>query len=124
MKVTKTLRPGADGTKRYQRIYGDRLVCVRNRRDVPRGKRMVTVELIVSETLLEDSWPDTELADPIHRNALVQVRIEYRERELRTRARAAGATWNRHRRLWEMRYGDALDLGLRHRVLDDPDLVT
>ena len=98
-------------------------MCVRNRRDITRGKRIVTVELIVSETVLADTWPGTELADPIHPNALVEVRIEYGKRELRTRARAAGATWNRHRRAWEMRYGDALDLGLRHRVVDDPDLV-
>ncbi|MDY6921765.1 MAG: hypothetical protein SV765_16320 [Pseudomonadota bacterium] len=49
MDVTKTLRPGDSGTKRLKQRYGDRLVCVRYRKDAGRQRRYTTVELIVDE---------------------------------------------------------------------------
>ena len=122
MKVTKTLRPGADGTKRYQRIYGARLVCVRYRRDPATGRRLTTVELVAAETHPAHDTSIPPLDARIHPNRLVHVRVEFHERTLRNRVKAAGGTWMAPRRAWELRYADALDLGLRDRVIDDTDM--
>ena len=122
MKVTRILQPGARGTKRYQRLYGDRLVCVRYRRDENRGRRLTTVELVVAQRLLRDDPPDATLDERIHPNQLVFLRIEYHEQALRARVKSAGATWVRTRRARQLHYGDALDLGLRDRVIDDTDM--
>jgi len=122
MKVTKTLQPGADGTKRYQRIYGDRLVCVRYRRDPLSGRRLTTVELVAAEAHPAHETSTPPLDERIHPNRLVYLRVEFHERALRTRIKAAGGTWTAPRRAWELRYGDALDLGLRDRIIDDTDM--
>lgn len=47
-RTVRTLRPGDAGTVKLQRSFGDRLVCVRYRRD-PAGRRLVTVELVVAD---------------------------------------------------------------------------
>ena len=122
MKVTKTLQPGADGTKRYQRAYGERLVCVRYRRDAERQRRVTTVELVVEESQIIDAPATATIDARNHPNTWVYVCVAFQELDIRARVRAAGATWNRHRRAWHIRYGDVLDLGLRDRVLDDTDL--
>jgi len=122
MKVTRTLRPGADGTKRYQRIYGDRLVCVRDRRDPASGRRLTTVELVAAQTHPAHDPVIPEPDERIHHNRLVHLRVEFHERALRHRIKAAGGIWIPPRRAWELRYGDALDLGLRDRIIDDSDL--
>ena len=49
MEVIKTLRPGDSGTKKLTEHYGDRLVCVRYRKDGKRQRRYTTIELIVDE---------------------------------------------------------------------------
>ena len=49
MEVIKNLKSGADGTKRYLRRFGDKLLCVRYRLDKENGKRYTTVELIVDQ---------------------------------------------------------------------------
>lgn len=111
MKVTKTLRPGADGTKRYQRIYGPRLVCVRYRR-----------EPVAAETHPAHETSIPPLDEPVHPNRLVHLRVDFHERTLRARIKAAGGTWIAPRRAWELRYGDVVELGLRDRIIDDTDM--
>lgn len=49
MDVIKTLKPGAPGTQRLQRRFGDRLVAVRYRRHPASGRMQTTVELIIEE---------------------------------------------------------------------------
>ena len=122
MKVTKTLRPGTDGTKRYLRIYGDRLVCVRYRLDPRSGRRLTTVELVAAEVAPAHPLDPPPLDERIHPNQFVRLRIEFRERALRARVKAAGGVWIAACRAWELRFGDALDLGLRDRVIDDTDM--
>ena len=122
MKVTKTLRPGSDGTKRYQRIYGDRLVCVRYRHDPGSGRRLTTVELVVAQACPAHCLDTPPLDARVHPNQRVRLRIEFHERALRARVKAAGGVWVAPCRAWELRFGEALDLGLRDRVIDDIDL--
>lgn len=49
MEVIKTLRPGDSGTKKLTQRYGDRLICVRYRKDDQQKRRYTTIELIVDE---------------------------------------------------------------------------
>jgi hypothetical protein len=109
MRVGVKLLPGQRGTKRWVRQYGERLVCVRYRYDVEERKRYTTVELIVTES----SWtPPTPAPDTI-----VAVRVSWGEVELARSIKAAGGTWNRHKRAWELRYDQAVALGLLNRLV-------
>lgn len=47
LRIRRTIRPGRKGTHKLQRIFGERLVCVRYRYDEAAGRRYTTVELIV-----------------------------------------------------------------------------
>ncbi|MEM7281968.1 MAG: hypothetical protein AAF438_10115 [Pseudomonadota bacterium] len=49
MDVGSTLKPGANGTKTLQSLYGDRLLFVRYRYDKETRTRYKTIELIVDE---------------------------------------------------------------------------
>ncbi len=61
MEVIKTLSPGVNGTKRYVKLYGDKLVCVRYRIEKSTGDRFTTIELIVDESLANDPTQSQEL---------------------------------------------------------------
>ena len=122
MKVIKTLQPGKDGTRRFQRHYGDRLVCVRYRHDPSTGRRLTTVELIADERHPIPELPGRIAAPPPHPNRLVHLQIEYHEHALRARIKAAGGVWIASQRVWEMRCGDALDLELGERIVDEDDM--
>jgi hypothetical protein len=99
------MRPGAKGTRRLLRVYGAQLLCVRYRYDEHGRRRMTTVELSVDER----PW----IPKPF---ATVHVEIRYAETRLQELVRKNGATWDRARRLWRMRRGAALKLGLGHRI--------
>jgi len=64
MEVVKTLRPGDSGTKKLTERFGDRLVCVRYRKDGDKKRRYTTIELIVDEGPTDDNpSPCIELCD-------------------------------------------------------------
>ncbi|MGB3623242.1 hypothetical protein FT643_00585 [Ketobacter sp. MCCC 1A13808] len=62
MDVIKTLRPGDSGTKKLTKRYGDKLVCVRYRKDQVTQRRYTTIELIVDEGPIGAAERD-EIAD-------------------------------------------------------------
>lgn len=110
-KTRLTLTPGANGTKKLLERYGERLVCVRYRYDGERRKRIKTVELIEEEI----GW--------VASGAVYLVKIAFDEVALRERVKAAGARWNRDRKVW-MTTGDVVRrLGLEGRIVNwvDPD---
>jgi hypothetical protein len=108
MWARKKLKPGQDGTKSLLDKYGDQLLCVRYRYDEQQHLRHTTVELIVEMT----KWqPPTVAADHV-----VGVRIGLSEVELQRKVRQAGGRWNRERQLWELRYDQALSVGLKARI--------
>ena len=109
MQVTKTLSPGADGTKRFLSQYGNKLVCVRHRHDTQHQRRLVTVELIVEERI------SPAICDPSP-TTLVHVGIKYDELELRKKVKAAGAVWLPQHKQWEMPYCIARKLSLEDRI--------
>jgi len=105
LKTRLTLMPGANGTKKLLKRYGNRLVCVRYRYDPERRRRLKTVELIEEES----SW--------IGSAAIYLVKIGYDEPAAREKAKGAGARWNGERKLWMMTGESVRRLGFEERVV-------
>lgn len=110
MQARKKLKPGQDGTKSLLRQYGEQLICVRYRYDEAQQMRHKTVELIVEST----PWQPSHSSVPA--NTLVGLRVGVTEGELQDKIRRAGGQWHRGRKLWELRYDQALALGLKARI--------
>lgn len=89
LETRLTLRPGAPGTKRLAKRYGDRLVCVRYLYDEARGRRLKTVELVIEEA----PWKGRARRPRRNDHDLVRVRVDWREAELRLAVKKAGAVW-------------------------------
>ncbi len=110
MLNTRKLAPGQKGTKKLHEQFGDRLLCVRYRYDDLLQKRFKTVELIVEEA----AWIPPSA--PFAANTIVGLRVELAEAELQRKVKQAGGKWNPARRLWEIRYDQAVKLGLKGRI--------
>lgn len=108
METRLSLKPGEEGTKKLVKAYGDRLVCVRYRYDRAKKKRLKTVELVVEEAPWEPAIPE---------ETIVNVRIDYHDKELREKMKSAGAWWNAESKVWEIAYGKARKLGVRKRMV-------
>ena len=63
------LKPGQKGTKQLLAQYGDRLICVRDRYDAQRKKRLKTVELLIAERHWEPPRPRFAVASPTTRSS-------------------------------------------------------
>jgi len=113
VKIARTLYPGQPGTKKLVEKYGDRLICARYRYDSKRKKRTTTVELVESE----NAWVENKHKRP--RNKIVRIRIAWGEARLGRLLKAAGGKWNRSQKVWELPYGEVLDLGLEHRLVGE-----
>ncbi|MBN2318362.1 MAG: hypothetical protein JXR49_04760 [Acidobacteria bacterium] len=109
--VIKTLLPHQPGSSKYLALYGDALVAVRYRYNEKDRKRRITVELVVDERDWEKS---TKRKPP---NRIVKVRIRFGETSLGLAARSVGGRWNQKLQVWEMRYCDAVTLGLEKRIV-------
>lgn len=112
LPVSKKVAAGKAGTVRYQRQFGDALVCVRYRTDPTHAKRYTTVELVVDERAL----PNLLIAKGVTQSERVAVPIHFTETELRQRVKDAGAQWDSDRKAWLMPYQTAMELGLHGRV--------
>ena len=93
MKVTRTLGSGADGSDRYQRTYGGRMVCVRYRRDPRSGHRLNTVEWVAAAAHSAHPQSTVQLHGRTHLDRFVHRRVGFHERTLRAQVKAAGRTW-------------------------------
>ena len=116
MRTRLPLKPGQKGTKQLLAQYGDRLICVRYRYDPQRKKRFKTVELLVAERDWEP--PRSPYAD----NQIVGVRIGFAEAALREQAKQAGGKWNPDRKVWELRYRQAVVLKLDTRIVREKSI--
>lgn len=108
MQARSKLKPGQKGTLKLVELYGSRLVCVRYRYDKQCRKRFKTVELIVEES----PWSPP----PIKPDKLVGVRVELNETELQRKAKLAGGKWFPQHKVWQLRYDQAVALGLEARI--------
>lgn len=117
MKTIKTIKPGAKGTKRFLREWGDSLVAVRYREDLQRQKIFTTIEIIVDERekLPQRVYRHQVLANK--RNAVVAVSVLYQEVELRQRLKERGARWSQQLKLWLVKYDHVVTLGIKDWVV-------
>ena len=121
MLIRTVRKPGEPGTRKLVARYGERLVSVRYRYDPARGKRYKTVELIIAE----EDWrppaePRTEAAAPalkLGTIARAPVRIQYFEKDLQRRIRAAGGLWDPRKKLWYAPEENVKRLGLVDRIV-------
>jgi hypothetical protein len=126
MRVRLKLAPGQAGTKKLVQEFGDQLLCVRYRYDAEKKRRYKTVELVVEEvpweprsnartesqtktqtemedSLVEVSFGDTPVEEPLHR-----------------RLWDSGARWFRDRRTYVLSRSTAVRLGLGDRIVKAP----
>lgn len=112
MRVRLSSRPGQPGTKGLLKQYGKSLTCVRYRYDERTKQRIKTVELIVDRS----SWqPVTRRLDG---EALVTVRVDWHETELRQKVKALGGKWDPVKRVWRLGREHVESLGLERRIVD------
>ncbi len=110
MRACLKLKPGQRGTKKLVELYGSRLLCVRYWYDQEKRKRFKTVELVVEEVPWEPGMRERG-------NPVVSLCVDFAERDLQTRVKAAGGMWNSQECLWEIRYKKAITLGLGNRIV-------
>ncbi len=97
MQARRTLAPGQNGNKKLCEEYG-KLLYVRCRYDAERQRRP-----------LDSSRQNAA-------DAMVGVRVAFQEAEMQRNVKQAGGKWNPQRRLWEMRYDQAVAIGLEDRI--------
>jgi len=112
LTTRRTIYPGEPGSKKWQKIYGDKLICVRYKYDEITKKRMTTIELMVEQ---KDWQPKQKF---IPQNKIVQVKINYGEIDLARKVKSLGGKWNKTKKVWELAYGYVQALGLAKRIVD------
>jgi len=108
----RTVYPGDPGSKKWQNIYGDKLLCVRYKYDIQNKKRITTIELIADE----QEWQPKPTYIP--KNKIVKLQINYGEVDLARKVKSMGGSWNREKKVWELAYGYVQTLGLTKRIVD------
>jgi hypothetical protein len=108
----RTIYPGKPGSKKWQKKYGDKLVCVRYKYDDITKKRMTTIEL----TVAEQDWQQNTAIIP--KNKIVSIEIQYGEIDLARKVKSLGGKWNKDKKVWEISYGNVQFLGLTKRMVD------
>jgi hypothetical protein len=111
MKIQRTLLPGQPGTKRLVNQYGDNLVCVRYRYDLVHRQRLTTAEIIIDR----QEWTlDPSRTPP---NKIINLRIEYGERELAQQVKSLGGRWDSHKKAWKLPFNYVQILNLEDRII-------
>ena len=110
-KIKKIVQSGQPGTKKYIRIYGADLICVRYKYNYKKRERYKTIELIVDKK----PW-NPQKNDPFSCQKTF-IRIRYGEDELGKKVRSSGGIWNRSKRLWMVPLQTVLDLNLEDRIV-------
>jgi len=117
MKVIKKITPGADGSKRFVKMYADQLVCVRYRIDSKINKRYTTIELIVEEAAIAQR-PCKELKRIMpHPLQTVSVKVDFHEVEIRHQIKNYGGKWDRETKLWKIPYRIVQKLRITDRII-------
>jgi hypothetical protein len=109
--IKRTLRPDQPGAKGWKKKYGESLICVRYRYDEKKNKKFTTVEIIVDEK----GWEKRR--DKIPMNKIMPIIVMYNEIDISNLVKNVGGHWNINEKVWELRYGDILSLGLEERIV-------
>jgi len=106
LRVIKKIAPNQRGAKSLSVEFGDRLVCVRHRIDATGTKRLVSVELTVSEKVIARRPGPT-----------VDVALKVYEKDIQAKLKAVGARWDASAEVWSVRRSTAIALGLKQRIV-------
>ncbi len=117
MRITKTIKPGATGSRRFLDQWGHQLVAVRYRKDERQQRTLTTIEIIVDERPLIGATHTLQGYLARRNHEAIALKIDIDELDLRGKVKAAGARWSYAGKLWVMRYGDAVKLGLGSRIV-------
>jgi len=107
----KTIISGQPGTQKWIKEYGESLVCVRYKYDLQHKRKLKTVELVVEN----EPWDLDKNRVPA--NKIIGVKVQFGEIKLGRLVREAGGIWNRQKKLWEIPYREAVNLGLEDRIV-------
>ena len=108
-----TFSSGHRGAKQLLAWYGNQLICVHYRYDEQLMKRFKTVELIVEES---DWLPQAKSKAG---DRVVSIRVAVEELDIRAQVKGTGGTWQRDRRVWDLRYDQVGALGLEDRIVPE-----
>lgn len=117
MEVIKTMSPGSPGTKRYIEEWQSQLVAVRYRKDEAQHRVVTTIEIIVDQRPLYKSPHLLQSQYNNRDHQIVHIRIDYEEKDLRAKIKAAGGTWLPHLGAWAIPFREVKTLGLIGRML-------
>ena len=117
MKVTKTIRANQQGAKRFKRQWGDKLIAVRYRLDENASEFITTIEIEVDRRPKPEPGHSQKALLAAQRMEVVAIHVDYKEFELRSEIKSAGARWSQQLRLWLLRRTDVVSLGLKDRIV-------
>jgi len=111
MGIQRTLLPGQPGTKKLAEKFGDDLVCVRYRYDLKKEIRLTTAEIVVDRK----KWNINKTR--VSPNKIMDIRIEYGERELVQQVKSLGGRWDRQQKVWKLPFRYVQILNLEDRIV-------
>ncbi|WP_160151720.1 hypothetical protein [Microbulbifer sp. ALW1] len=117
MEIIKTIRPGQDGSKRYQEKYGDQLCAVRYRRSPCKSTVYTTVEIIVAQREAYQQKGREQRPEKVGED-WVAIKIAYEELELRNEIRRIGGRWSRMAKAWVAKRHLVSRLNIDHRIVE------
>ncbi len=122
MLVRRIIKPGAKGTHKLTKAYGEQLVCVRYRYDYQKHLRHKTIELIIdTQPWLPPPAHPTEYDRPrtveIAPAIDVGVRIGYQEKDLQRQIKTIGGHWSTKDKVWYAKEALVQHIGLGDRIV-------
>jgi len=111
IKALRTLVPGEPGTKKVLHKYGDKLICVRYRKDPRTSRKFKTVEII------EEEIKQKKNVRKIPMNKIIDIKVYVKETRTRAIVKAAGGRWDPQKQTWRLPYSEVKNLGLEKRIV-------
>ena len=85
-------------------------MCVRYRYDLKKEIRLTTAEIVVDRK----KWNINKTR--VSPNKIMDIRIEYGERELVQQVKSLGGRWDRQQKVWKLPFGYVQILNLEDRI--------
>ncbi|TVZ37852.1 hypothetical protein P886_2198 [Alteromonadaceae bacterium 2753L.S.0a.02] len=115
MEVVKTLQLGANGTRRLQQKWQEKLIALRYSKDRSTNTRYTRLEIVLGQ----------HDAKPIHHKSVqrfdfdaIKVRLNSPKAELRENVKRIDSRWSEESKLREIRYKDAKHFGLVEVIVE------
>ena len=118
MKVIKTIPAGQQGSGKYGRVWGDKLLTVRYREDSSNNEIVTTVEIVVDARPKPKKGAQQRGYLAQRDQMTVGLKIQFHEEELRAKIKSLGGRWDQQHKIWTLPRGQAVALGLRDRIIE------